>query len=235
MVTRSEPLTRLSDRLDHMKGYWRARQAAIAAAGPQAPTIAAPSIAITREAGCPGTVVAHEVGRRLGWEVYDHEILEHIAKEMGLRVSLLENVDERRQSWLLESMKLFTSLPEVSESRYVYHLLESLFGLATQGQCVFVGRGAAQVLPRQTTLCVRLIAPEEWRIAEAARRYKHSLPEATRRVHDLDRERAAFIRDHFRKDLTDPHGYDLLLNMARWSEEQCAEQIVRAVEMMRAG
>src|SRR5262249_41889981 len=61
------------------------------------------TIALSRQAGTEGTAVAQEVGKRLGWQVYDHELLERIAQEMNVREALLESVDERRQSWLLES------------------------------------------------------------------------------------------------------------------------------------
>src|SRR5437868_9081240 len=67
------------------------------------------TIALAREAGTPGTSVAGEVGTRLSWPVYDHQLLERIAQEMGLRTQLLESVDERRRSWLLETVEGFIS------------------------------------------------------------------------------------------------------------------------------
>ena len=88
------------------------------------------TVALSREVGTDGTAVAQEVGRQLGWHVYDHELLEHIAKEMGLRTALLESVDEKNQSWLLETVEAFASTPTqsdwgtfVSESDFVHHLV----------------------------------------------------------------------------------------------------------------
>ena len=37
-------------------------------------------------------------GRRLQWPVYDHALLEQIAKDLGVRTNLVESVDERRKS-----------------------------------------------------------------------------------------------------------------------------------------
>src|SRR4051812_35661516 len=71
------------------------------------------TVAIMRQAGTPGTSVAREVGARLGWTVYDHELIELIAQEMGLRTSLLESVDEKHQSWLLECAAALSSVPGV--------------------------------------------------------------------------------------------------------------------------
>src|SRR6516225_1362618 len=84
--------------------HWQARRRA--AAKPHIePTIPhAFSIALSREAGTQASAVAQEVGRLLGWQVYDRQLLEQIAHDMGLRTNLLESVDERRKGWLAESI-----------------------------------------------------------------------------------------------------------------------------------
>jgi len=43
-----------------------------------------------------------------------------------------------------------------------------------------------------------------------------------------------FVKDHFYKDATDPHRYDLILNTSRWSEAECAEFIVQAVHRIES-
>ena len=44
-----------------------------------------------------------------------------------------------------------------------------------------------------------------------------------------DRERAAFIKEHFHRDPTDPHHYDLFLNVSRWSVMECADLVLDAL------
>src|SRR6516225_4346905 len=106
---------RQAQALERAEGHWQARrQQSVSPAAPAGLTIA-----INREAGAPGTSVAQEVGARLGWPVYDHELIEMIAKEMGLRVNLLETLDEKRQSWILEAMEGFSASPFVSENSFV--------------------------------------------------------------------------------------------------------------------
>jgi cytidylate kinase len=202
--------------------HWQQREAA----GASRP---APTIALAREAGCPGTSVAQEVGARLGWPVYDHELLERIAQEMGLRVRLVESLDERRQSWLLESMQALSSGKVVSEASYVHHLAQTLMSLAAHGKCLIVGRGAVQVLPPETTLRVRLIGQLKDRIAAFAARFGLSAQEAARKVEETDRERVGFIKRHFQKDPTDLVQYDLILNTSRWSVPECTDLVVQAV------
>jgi len=88
---------------------------------------------------------------------------------MGLRATLLESVDERRKSWLLEFLDGLSSVPAVSESAFVRNLIETVLALGAHGECIIVGRGAAQILPAETTLRARLVAPLSERIATKAR------------------------------------------------------------------
>src|SRR5439155_13551970 len=91
---------RRTETLEQAQRHWqeRRREQSVAPA-------AALSVALMREAGTPGTSVAREVGAGLGWQVYDHELLERIAAENGLRLNLLESVDERHKSWLTECVE----------------------------------------------------------------------------------------------------------------------------------
>lgn len=187
------------------------------------------TIAIAREAGAPGTSVAREVGRRLGWQVYDHELLERIAAEHGLRVGLLESLDERRQSWLIECMEGFAQHAHIGEIGYVHHLTQTILSLGAHGCCVIVGRGAGHLLPSATTLRVRLVGELEDRVKAIMHQRGLSKHDAARWVENTNRERAAFIKDHFQKDPTDPHHYDLILNSSRWSVMECADLIVEGL------
>jgi cytidylate kinase len=160
--------------------------------------------------------------------------VQRIAQEMNLRTSLLESVDERRVSWLQECVEAFASVPSVSGSAYVRHLTETLLSLAAHGECVIVGRGAAQILPVETTLRVRLVAPVEWRIGAMSKKLGISREEAARQVEMTDRERIRFVKDHFQKEAADPRQYDLVLNSSRYSVGECAELIVEGLRRLQA-
>jgi hypothetical protein len=53
----------------------------------------------------------------------------------------------------------------VSEHPSIVNLARVMLALAAQGQAVLIGRGAGCVLPRETTLNVRIVAPQQERIA----------------------------------------------------------------------
>ena len=191
------------------------------------------TIALSRETGTYGAAIAREVGNRLGWPVYDSELLQRIADDMGVHRNLLENVDERQQNWLSECLAALSAQPGINQSAYFRRLVETLLSLASHGHCVIVGRGATKVLPQATTLRVRIVAPREQRILAVQREHKITLKEATARVENTDRERNRFVMSHFQIDPTDPANYDLVLNAGRLSCADCAEIVIAALDRLR--
>jgi len=223
---------RVAGTLGRLCRHWEDRRKAEAsrdiASRPQSLTIA-----LSRQAGVQGTAIGHEVGARLGWPVYDHELLERIAQDLGVRTSLLESVDERRVGWLSEAFEAVLSVPYANESAYVHRLVKAVLALGSHGQCVVVGRGSAFILPAMSTLRVRLIAPPKDRIATLGERLGVPLNEAKRRLGALDRERNNFVQDHFLRNPVDPQYYDLILNVPRYGVAGCANLIVHALESLQ--
>jgi cytidylate kinase len=215
---------RVAEALARAVGHWKSRR--------EARALPPFTIALDGEAGANAGAVARAIGDRLGWQVYDHELVEGIARDMGVRADLLDSVDEKRMGWLQELCQgLFVGRP-VSDTTFAHHLGQTLLALAAHGECVLVGRGAAQVLPPETTLRVRLVGPRKGRIAEVRRRFGYSFEEAARWVDQTDRERKAFVKEHFRRDLTDPEQYDLVLNAIRYPPAQCAEIAAASLHLL---
>jgi cytidylate kinase len=191
------------------------------------------TIALSRQAGARGTSVARVLGARLGWKVYDHELLQRIAQGMGQEASLLESMDEKKKSWLQECWEALAARPLASKEAYIRRLVETLLSLGVQGECVIVGRGAAQLLPAATTLRVRLVASREERITSKSQNLGISREEAASRIDRTDWERITFVRDHFHCDAADPSTYDLVLNTARFSLVDCADIIIAALHRLQ--
>jgi cytidylate kinase len=218
--------------LTHLMEHWEKRQ--VAAHTLDEPLEPGWTIALEREAGAPGTTIAREVAARLHWQVYDHELLEQIAQDMGIRASLLMSVDERRQPWLQETLETFMETPLVTESAYVRHLVEVVLALGTHGQCVIVGRGSPFILPPATTLRVRIVGYLHDRVHRIQHMKGISHKNAVHETARLDEERVRFTRAHFQKDPAVPENYDLLLNSSRFSTAECAECIINALCRLQA-
>jgi cytidylate kinase len=227
------PRAAASELVEKAFKHWEARRRA--AAEHIEPTSShAFCIALSREAGTPATAVAQEVARLLGWQVYDRQLLEEIAQDMGLRTNLLESVDERRQSWLTEAMEGLMSVSFASQSGFVHHLVKTVLALGTHGECVIVGRGAAFILPPATTLRVNLVGSVPERVAAWGQMLGISEQKAAEQVRTLDRQRADFLQSHFLKTPTDPCNFDLVLNAPRLSVVQLAELIAEALRCLVA-
>ncbi len=191
------------------------------------------NICISREAGAGAGAIARMVGRRLGWKVFDHELLEAIAHRMETTVEEVQAFDELApsviQDWLLPLREEYYAPQEA----YLDHLAKLIEAIGRAGQSVLVGRGAGFLLPRETTLSVRIIAPIRARSLRLAERMGVSPRTARRAAKDLDARRAAFDRTMHRMRSADPHNYDMVLDTEGLGLEIAAEVIVRAVEAGR--
>lgn len=226
---------RMTEALERALCRWQAQFQADTNPVFHAKAVARPfTIAISREAGTNASPIARAVGEQLGWPVFDRELVQKIAEEMGLHAKLLQTVDEKQIGWLRECLESFSSAPGVSEPAFVRKLVETLLSLAAHGDCVIVGRGATMVLPPETTLRVRLLGPVRERVESIRQRFGITGAEAERWVEKTDRERKRFVLDHFHKDPNDPQHYDLVLNVSRFSVEECADFIVEALRHLQA-
>lgn len=227
-MTMTSFLHRHAEALEHLLSYRIDSEASYTT--PECTALEPFTIALSREAGTPALEVAHEVGERLGWPVYDREVPARIAQELHLPVAVVEHMDERRQSWLLECVESFSSRCLLSESRYFRQLLSVIRSLGEQGRCVIVGHGAEFMLPPCSTLRVNLVGHREDRIARFARRLHLDHGTAAHKLGEISSDRGRFLREHFHVDPSLPRNYDLVLNTSQWSASDCADFILRALE-----
>ena len=114
----------------------------------------------------------------------------------------------------------------IANPRYVV----LVFALAARGEVVIVGRGAGFLLPGDTTLNVRVIAPHAERVAYLAQWLRMSADEAATELAARDRVRAALHAALTGKAASDPTQYDLILNSGRLGEAARADLIVSAIK-----
>jgi len=191
----------------------------------------APLVTISREHGSLGRDVARIVAEKLGWQMLDRELVERMAKEARVRRSLIETLDERIQTNIDYWIKELINVNFLTQSDYLKYLMRVILTVGYYGEVVIVGRGANFILPRQQGLHVRVIAPLDRRVERISHLDSLSPQEARVAVLRADAERAAFIRVHFHKDISDPLAYDLVVNTDALSLEAAAESIVAALKV----
>jgi cytidylate kinase len=190
------------------------------------------NICISREAGAGAGQLAKLIGQNLGWKVYDEELVQAIAHRMGSPIEEVRALDELApsmvQDWLLPLREEYYAPQEA----YLDHLAKMIEAIGRAGESVLVGRGAGFMLPRDTTLSIRVIAPIKVRAQRMAERMGVSPRTAKRAARELDRRRAQFDRTMHRANPNDAHNFDLVLNTESLGLEIAAEIVSSAV---RAG
>lgn len=187
-----------------------------------------PFIAISRQVGAGASAIAAGLGASLGWPVFDRQILQAMSESDTLRQRLYEQLDERDATWLegmLESL-LLTDRPQDYRTR----LTETLLAIVRVGPAILLGRAADLILPHEFGLRVRIVAPFDVRVQRYAAEQNIAYPSARRAVARIDRERAEFIRRHFRRSVDDPLRFDLILNTDRFAPEAARKLILAALD-----
>src|SRR3954452_4795670 len=152
-----------------------------------------PFVAITRETGVEAREVAELVARKLGWKVLGWELLDYMVEQYHWSRIALEYVDERTASWFHETFGKWLDQQLVSQAEYVSRLGHIVLMAAQHESNVFVGRGAQYILPRDSGLAVRIVAPKNLRVKSIMERRQCSHREAVTFVDDTDRGRADFV------------------------------------------
>jgi cytidylate kinase len=204
------------------------------AVAPARPGPAAPTVAVSREAGARGGSIGRRVGRKLGWQVYDQELLEYLAQESAVTPGVLDALQGPAAAWAEARLQELLHGQEMSADPLVVNLARVVLSLGAQGQVVLIGRGAGCILPRATTLNVRIVSPLADRIAYMGQWLRLTEEEASQRVHLRDSRRVEFLATHFHRQAGDVHQYDLILNSSLLGEDVCAELIVQAARARAA-
>lgn len=181
-----------------------------------------------------GTSIAQRAGEKLGWEVYTQEMLEYLAQDGTVRDELVANLSPAALHWVEEQLEALPAGGPCGGDPLVSDMTRVILALAAPGEVILIGRGAGIILPRASTLHVRVIAPLEDRIAYMGQWQRLTPEEAADQVHLRDRRRAEYLRSTFRRDSTDIYQYDLLLNSTFLGEELSAELLVQAARVKAA-
>jgi hypothetical protein len=181
------------------------------------------TLTVGREFGCASGDFARAMADRLGWKLFDRELIDEVARAAQLDPAACRHADEHADRWLHRIGKgLWSAAGEkgpatVPVSGPDADLMAEWTGrviadLAAAGNCVLVGRGGNHILARRSdAFHVFLYAPFAWRLRRLeAQGMSHAAAEAL--LHRVDRDRAAYVRHYFQQDWPDRHGYHLMLN-----------------------
>jgi CMP/dCMP kinase len=188
-----------------------------------------PIITISREFGARGAALASYLESKIGFKMWDKDLIRSIAKEIGGGVRSVETLDERHQQMMQDTVTGFLmNIPtNVTYLRSLIRVVKTIEGF---GKSIIVGRGANYICQNPDALHVRVVSPLNLRIAEYAKRENLSQNEARLIIEKKDREREEFIKQNFHKNVANSADYDLILNSETFSMVQMAELVISAYE-----
>jgi hypothetical protein len=204
------------------------------------------AIAIEREFGCGGSVVAAKLAELLGWKLWDHALTEEIARLTNSTPQAVEQREWKKDPAVYRVFRSFLrgafegSLPptdrlELLDARRIATVSEQVVNHAlSAGPCVIVGRGAQFFLRnRKDVFRVFLYAS---RTSKIQRLIAGGTPQekAIEEVDTIDRDRAAFVKTYLKLNWPECQLYDVMFNTDRGdsyvaeSLAHCAQQVGRA-------
>ena len=171
-----------------------------------------PAIALSRQHGAGGEVLARRLAEALNLEVFDREIIQRIAGKAQLREQEVTALDERDRAVIDEWLAPFAAERYLTHYDYLHHLIGVVAAIARRGGAVIVGRGAHLLLRPGEALRVRVVAPPEACVAAVAEEEGLSPHAARERIEAVESERRAFLRQYFHAEFDDPTQFDLVVN-----------------------
>lgn len=184
-----------------------------------------PFITISRQLGAGGNSLAKRLAVELDWQLFDKEILEAIARNAHTRMRVLDNMDEHLLGRLEEFINHLIVPESINQVSFIKEMSQVILSLGRGGNTIILGRGANWLLANDCGVRVRLVASLEGRIRKVMARMSLSEKDARKEVLEEQRSTAEFIRKIFDRDVDDPLGYDLVLNLERISEDAAVSAI----------
>lgn len=198
-------------------------------------------ITISRAFGSGGSEVATRVAQRLGWPLLDNAVVDEVAARTGLSRDVVAAREERVPSFaerLASAMTLSTQemLSPIAratfpptEDRILDVTRRVVEEAAARGSVVIVGRGAHMMLgARADVFGAFCDAPRDALVRRCMYRDGLSQSDAEKRVDDVNRQRAAWTKQHWNREWRSPATYHLCVNTDLLGVDGAAETVAAA-------
>lgn len=197
------------------------------------------TITISRQFGSNGREIGRKLAEYLDIGYYNKEIMEKIAKDMGVSSDFF-NEDNQNEDGLYSisnrKLRSFGSIAELSVNSQVFERATDLIcGIAQRESSVIVGRCADYILKdNPDTISVFCFSNLEERIRFSINEYDVPAKQAKKIVQEKDMKRARFYEFHTNQKWGDAKNYSLLINTSKMSTDEAVE-IIAALYDKKAG
>ncbi len=191
-------------------------------------------VTISKEYAAESDVFADHLARRLGYDVFDKQVVEVIARVMKAprpevplfpRITIsrfLQLIDQPTASAIQEILGKRYGMPD---STYYFNLIRQLVEkVAQQNNVIIVGWGGQCILAHHpSAIHVRIVKNIEERIAILKQQFDLDDKGARELIEQEERESARYIEYYFNRLWDDPHLYHLVVNLSKITFEQAVD------------
>ncbi len=195
----------------------------------KAPAKQLPVVTVSRERGCRGQEFSRLLAHELHYGVFDKQIVDYIAKHMGVRSEIIESLDEHDRSTMEMWVEGIIRQQEIDHDDYFRALCEVIKTVSMQGSVVILGRGANYLLQDTKAFHIRLVAPFDTRVQNLCQYKDLDEESAKKEIKNVDHERAQFVRRYFAKDINEPYFYDITLNLQNFTLDAAVKTVFAAL------
>lgn len=194
-----------------------------------------PTICFSRKIGVGALEVADILAEKIGYRVFDRQILEEIANKAKLSEKTVGFFDEIYPGKMSELLAMIFGEKSFIKSDYSRHLFSAVLSLAHIEPTIFVGRGTHLILPRDRILAVRFIGGRSHRINRLSKILKVDKTEADGKLNQIDKEQKDFFKKVYGKKDATPYEFDMVINFDYISSPNWAADIVETAFKAKFG
>jgi len=189
-----------------------------------------PCVVFSRENGTGGRLIARKVAEKLGFKLYDKDLIWMIAHKTKLKKGLIRSVDEKTQNTIESIINTFLGFEPLPEYEYIRALTRVVLSIVAKGKAVILGRGGNFIVPPEFALRVRIIAPLKVRLKNS-QQFEYpgkSLDYIKDKMLKIHKERKDFVQKYFSKNVSNANYYDLVINTEYLTIKQATEIVITA-------
>lgn len=201
-------------------------------------TAVSPVIVIGRQYGSGGHDLGKAIAEKLGYEFYDHEIIQMTAGTTGYTPQFVKEKEENMTNSflydLVSQMYIYSDEHDAPRDKIFESEANVIRQLASKGNCVILGRCADYILKdRPCCLKVYMRASEEYRTKRIMSTEQLSEKEAQQKILQNDRRRADNYRYYTRRIWGLAKNYDLTID-TELGEETVIDLVSKTLDRIKA-
>ena len=192
------------------------------------------SVAIEREFGSGGRDIGIRIAKEAQIPYYDGQLLIEAAKGYGIEIAALKEFDENKVGSFLYNIAMMAGYNQYENMAKIneifYGMKETIKSLYAEGPAVFIGRCSTEILKScedVVTVFIRC-SDKEKRVQRIFDKENVDTMQKARRLMDRkDWGREKYFKFWTKKDWKDEKNYDLILDTAKLSLEECSEILLK--------